>query len=173
MGAVLSNLYLSFFSTLSDGETGRDYSHWLLQQADILWRTFQETFIAQWNNSGYNRIGDESYGLICIGGWEYEVFVLDDIHIRMQLPSTYPFFLGLCGGSSVGDLYPASIFNSPQLVASAQQSFLQSVWRDSLGFTGAKMVCTVNVLHSPAFTDQMDILTIFFVLSRRNYYSIV
>eukprot|EP01036_Dinobryon_divergens_P034543 gene34543-44648_t len=93
VGAVLSNLYLSFFSTLSDGTSGREYSLWLLQQVEIVWRTFQETFVAQWNSSG-----------------------------------------------SVGDLYPSSIFNSPELVASAQQSFIRTVWRDSLGFAGAKMI---------------------------------
>ena len=61
-------------------------------------------------------------------------------------PKYYVCLVCLCVSSSGGDLYPSSIFNSPELVASAQQSFIRTVWRDCLGFAGAKMVLIITFI---------------------------
>lgn len=49
VGAVLANLFLSYFATKAFGES--EYAEWLLTQIEVVQETFSSAFITEWNNS--------------------------------------------------------------------------------------------------------------------------
>ena len=42
--------------------------------------------------------------------------------------------------AAVGDAYPASVYNSPQLLKAAQDRFVHELYVDTIGFAAAKMI---------------------------------
>lgn len=94
VGAILSNLFLSYFSKSAGGDAG--YSEWILAQVTLLHNTFVHTFQALWTAA-----------------------------------TASPDF--------VGEVYKKEIYQG-ELLQQAQTAFLAAVWRDTVGFTGMKMI---------------------------------
>lgn len=95
IGAILSNLFLSYFSQSAiSGRT--EYSEWILEQIICLHNTFTSEFLMQWSKSREDP-------------------------------------------SAAGELYPVAIYNG-DMMKLAQKEFMADLWRDTLGFTGMKMI---------------------------------
>eukprot|EP01038_Epipyxis_sp_PR26KG_P006470 gene6470-8900_t len=100
IGAIISNLLLSYYAHSSLGENdpnSQEYSLWVLQQIVELYNKFLIAFLELWNKQT-NTCND-----------------------------------------TVNELYLKEIYNG-SFLKKAQDDFLQSIWRDSLGFTGMKMI---------------------------------
>ena len=101
VGAVLANLFLSYFSRSVDGDQA--YSEWLLDQTTALHDAFTGAFIDLWNSASRSGL--------------------------------------------TGELYPADIY-SEHLLRDAQRTYLALLWRDTVGFTGMKMIRrVVGIAH--------------------------
>lgn len=91
LGAILANLYLSYFSySVRDNV---EYSEWILQQIQILYHTFADKFIELW-----------------------------EIHAK-----------------EAGEFYIQGVYTDPEILR-AQRDFMASIWHDTLGFAGSKMI---------------------------------
>lgn len=102
VGAILANLFLSFFSK-SVHSIDEEYREWLLNQIELLHNTFITSFIDLWNVSNNNN--------------NSTVEVVE----------------------SSGELYKSHVYTG-ELYIKAQQDYLKRLWRDTLGFTGMKMI---------------------------------
>lgn len=94
VGAILSNLFLSYFSKSAGGDA--EYSEWILEQVSLLHETFVQTFQSLWSAAA----------------------------------ATDGF---------AGEVYKKEIYQAG-LLQQAQSEFLAAVWRDTVGFTGMKMI---------------------------------
>jgi 5-methylthioribose kinase len=54
-GAFLANLLLAYVSQKGHRAEGDDYEEWILQQIVVFWKTFQDQFIALWNDPREHR----------------------------------------------------------------------------------------------------------------------
>jgi 5-methylthioribose kinase len=98
VGAILSNLFLSYFSHFSHSHTS-DYAEWVLSQTALLHDTFVAQFLALWDDSRESSDG----------------------------------------GGGGGELYKKCVYEG-EVLRAAQKGFVQALWRDSVGFTGVKMI---------------------------------
>jgi 5-methylthioribose kinase len=99
VGAILSNLLLSYFSQGQHGSAAEAYSEWILKMIESLYTMFSDKFKSKWS---------EKWGNTSIEG-------------------------------SQGEIFQTAVYGRSEMEA-AQAAFMSQLWRDSLGFSGAKMI---------------------------------
>lgn len=109
IGAVLSNMFLSYFS--QSATNGPNYAEWLLQQTIALHESFIAQFVVLWNSG--KMIGN-------------------------------------------GEHFKKEVFADSESFSKAQREFMQSIWYDSLGFAGMKMIRRIVGISHVADLDTIE-----------------
>jgi len=99
VGALLSNLYLAYFSKsiVGDDNIRDEYSQWILTQIELVYNTFITQFLTLWNEAHHTN-------------------------------------------ENIGEFYLATTYTTRGEHSIAQKAWLTSIYRDTLGFIGSKML---------------------------------
>jgi 5-methylthioribose kinase len=133
VGALLANLLLSYFSQAA--ANGEEYAEWVLSQTVLLHEIFETEFLALWSEAADNgRIG--------------------------ELYKTDAFFNN---GESLSSKSQRSSRSGKEpltpraALTRAQSRYMSRLWRDTIGFAGAKMIRRiVGIAHVADLDSILD-----------------